>query len=424
MDLQLHRITRLVRDHHAILPWKAIHIAGTNGKGTTAAFLSAFLHKKGLKVGRFNSPHLRYRHDCIVLNEKTVDKDLFLEVEKIVKRRDQDAKLGSTSFELLTATAFELFARHKVDVAVVECGIGGRLDATNVLLPEEVICCAITRISLDHQDMLGDSIEKIAAEKAGIIKQGVPVIVDQHNSKAVLAVIKERAASTNSSLFLSHQHEPPLSELNDTSLPAGTSSQDNLAIAVKVYNALVQSRNFNLSPLTGEELQQSVHDVSETWGGRLQWTNMTRIAKDNNQKRICLIDGAHNSEGAARLRQYVDEQLKLNDRPVWWVIGMSSGKKVDEIMLQLVRSGDHVAVTEFDAVDGMPWVKPHRVDDLRRFASDYSNGTVTAEADPIAALRTVFATAPSDALIVVAGSLYLVGHVLRELDSLPAAPTP
>lgn len=419
MDLQLHRITRLVRDYHAILPWKAIHIAGTNGKGTTAAYLSAFLHEKGLKVGRFNSPHLKYRHDCIVLNEQAVDRDHFLEVEKIIQRRDADGQFGATSFELLTATAFEIFARQKVDVAVVECGLGGRLDATNVLLPEEVVCSAITRISLDHQNMLGDTLEKIAAEKAGITKRGVPLIVDRYNQKSVLAVLKAFASESSSPY---HESDGAVPLLSTEDLPHGTSAQNNLATAVKVYEVLRKSEILSMASLNRTDLLKAVKTIQSTWKGRLQWEDLSSLSNGTPGPRLCLIDGAHNREGASRLREYVDQHISSHSGTITWVIGMSSGKKTEEIMSELVRQGDRAIVCEFDAVDGMPWVKPYTSAELEEVAISLTDKSlVSSTKQPIDAVRQAFETAksPNDT-IVIAGSLYLVGHVLRDLDSATA----
>lgn len=418
MDLQLHRITRLVRDYHAVLPWKTIHVAGTNGKGTTAAFLTYFLHHIGIKVGRFNSPHLVHRHDCIVVNERTVDRDLFLETERLVKHRDAEAKLESTSFELLTATAFEIFARKKVQVAVVECGMGGRLDATNIFLPEEVLCSVITSISLDHQAMLGDTLEKIATEKAGIIKAGVPVVVDRHNQGSVLAILKARAAASGSPFAESTKSdEEPLTRLTNLSTSgAGQSSRENLAVATKVYQILAQYRKLDLPPITEQDLLQAVAYVQKFWKGRLQREDFRDLVGKKSAQ-YCLLDGAHNKEGATRLRAFVDQRAtEESPRPLIWVLAISAGKDAGEIMSELIRDGDRVVVCEFGAVEGMPWVKPQPADDLAKIASTKTSKAVITRAGPAEALRAAVASAPDDADVVVGGSLYLVGQLLRELD--------
>jgi dihydrofolate synthase len=422
MDLQLHRISRLVRDYHAVLPWKAVHIAGTNGKGTTSAFLSALLHARGFNVGRFNSPHLKYRHDSIVVNERPVEEKLFLQTESLIKKRDAKAKLGATSFELLTATAFELFAQQKVDIAVVECGLGGRLDATNILLPREVLCSVITRISLDHQELLGDSVLKIASEKAGIIKEGVPVVADRYNDAAVLSVLKATAASCGSSFLESTAlQDSPMDLLDPDDLGHGISSSHALAIATKVLDNLPSEAPFQTSPLSKSELQQAISTVQSTWKGRLQWEDLGSLGLGGKQERWCLIDGAHNRQGALQLRAYVNELIADKPRPVLWLLAMSSGKNPNEIMAELVQPGDSVAVCEFGSVDGMPWVQPHPLKNLLEIASQRSTQPVTARSQPVEALQQAFASATPDTLVVVCGSLYLIGQLLRELDESQAA---
>jgi dihydrofolate synthase len=421
MDLQLHRISRLVRDYHAVLPWKAIHIAGTNGKGTTSAFLSALLHTKGFSVGRFNSPHLKYRHDSIVVNERPVEETLFLQTESLIKSRDAKAKLGATSFELLTATAFELFAQQEVDIAVVECGLGGRLDATNILLPREVLCSVITRISLDHQELLGDSILKIAGEKAGIIKEGVPVVADRYNDASVLSVLEAKAASCGSPYSESTGlQDSPLNLLEPSDHGHGISSSHALATATKVFDALPSEGPFQASPLGKSELLNAISTVQSTWKGRLQWEDLGSLALGGKQERLCLIDGAHNRQGALQLRAYVNQLTAEKPRPVLWLLAMSSGKNPNEIMSELVQPGDSVAVCEFGAVDGMPWVQPHALDKLLEVASQRSNQPVIAKSQPVEALQQVFASTSLDTLVVVCGSLYLIGQLLRELDESQA----
>lgn len=423
MDLQLHRITRLVRDYHAVLPWKAIHIAGTNGKGTAAAYISTFLHQKGFKVGRFNSPHLKYRHDCIVLNERPVDKDLFLEVERLVKDRDAKAQLGATSFELLTATAFEIFARQKIEVAVVECGLGGRLDATNILLPEEVICCAFTSISYDHQDMLGDTLEKIAMEKAGIIKVGVPVVYEQNNQNEVIEAIKSRAVECTAPYTrCTRTSDRPLTLLDSSDPTEDRRLMSDLCVPTMIYQTIRQSGSLDLAPLSRKDLVRAIDSVRKIWKGRLQWEDFSMML-GTAIPRQCLLDGAHNAAGARRLRAYVDHIVAKKTCPVVWLLAMSSTKKEDELMAELVRDDDQVVVTGFGEVDGMPWVKPHAVENLAAAAGKKSSKAVIEQSVPSEALRAAVAAAPDDALIVIAGSLYLIGQMLRELDEIREAPS-
>ncbi|KAL2400016.1 hypothetical protein ABEF93_004388 [Exophiala dermatitidis] len=209
ITLGLQRISRLLAPLFAKyptgLPWKAIHIAGTNGKGSVAALISTFLSASGYRVGRYTSPHLIDRWDCITLDQKVVDRDTFLAAEERVQKRSlsqsQSQAGGSdatttddkpSEFEILTATAFELFTSQGMDVAVVECGLGGRLDATNVLRPQDVLVSVLTKVGLDHTDFLGDTIDRITEEKAGIFKPGVPVVVDESNEPNVLDVVRRK----------------------------------------------------------------------------------------------------------------------------------------------------------------------------------------------------------------------------------------
>ncbi|KAL2402390.1 hypothetical protein ABEF95_001226 [Exophiala dermatitidis] len=210
ITLGLQRISRLLAPLFAKyptgLPWKVIHIAGTNGKGSVAALISTFLSASGYRVGRFTSPHLIDRWDCITLDQKVVDRDVFLAAEERVQKRSlsqSQSQAGSSDatttddkpseFEILTATAFELFTSQGMDVAVVECGLGGRLDATNVLRPQDVLVSVLTKVGLDHTDFLGETIERITEEKVGIFKPGVPVVVDESNAENVLDVVRRKA---------------------------------------------------------------------------------------------------------------------------------------------------------------------------------------------------------------------------------------
>lgn len=185
----LSRITLLLKG--IPLPWKAVHIAGTNGKGSICAYISALLHATHIRSGRFTSPHLIDRWDCITVNEVPIAESRFRSVEERVKERNAVGKIDASEFEILTATAFEIFALEKVQVAVVECGLGGRLDATNVI--EGPLVTVISKIGLDHQGLLGDTIRQIAGEKAGIIKTGAACVVDGSSDAEALAEI-ERVA--------------------------------------------------------------------------------------------------------------------------------------------------------------------------------------------------------------------------------------
>ena len=429
MDFGLSRITRLIRDVYPKLPWKAIHIAGTNGKGSTSAFLSGLLHRAGVRVGRFNSPHLIERHDCISINEKPIDKDLFFVIEEAIQRQNEQAGIKATSFELLTATAFEAFARAKVEIGVIECGLGGARDATNVLNPDEVLCSVITPIALDHAEFLGDTIEAIAREKAGIIKKGVPVVVDKENDRRANGVFSQVAEQTESRLHYNKEYAVSIGKHlrnipresrerfegpKDLNLPPH--QLKNLALA---YDAFLFARDrgqVRINLLSPDQALEVAAKVRKTWRGRMEWTSLAGL---DGRKQEILIDGAHNPQAASLLRKYVDSQwdkVKKGGKkfhPMTWVIGMSSSKDVQETLSKLIREGDRVVLTQFGPIDGMPWATPASLQTLHDVAKTLTSETIRITPTPGEALRIAGKMTPEDRLIVVAGSLYLVSDILR-----------
>ena len=211
IELGLARISRLVRQTPQ--SWKAIHVAGTNGKGTICAYLSAMLHASGIRCGRFTSPHLIDRWDCISINEHSVRESVFHEAEGLVMKRNQTGGIAASEFELLTATAFEVFAKEKIEMGVIEVGLGGRMDATNVM--EQKAVTVISKIGLDHQSFLGNTIEEIAREKAGILRPGVPCVLDRSNPPSVRKVVENYAEEIGTNVILSSTESSLLKQLSE-----------------------------------------------------------------------------------------------------------------------------------------------------------------------------------------------------------------
>ena len=442
MEFGLQRITRLIRDVHPKLPWKAFHIAGTNGKGTTSAFLSGLLHHSGTTVGRFNSPHLTHRHDCITINEKTIDKDLFDAIEHDIKERNDEAGINATSFELLTATAFEAFVRTKVAFGVVECGLGGLRDATNVLSADEVVCSIITSIGKDHSEFLGDDVTSIAQQKAGIMKKDVPVVVSARGS--ILRVLEEAAKNTGSPIYLDQHartrraflklvqsHDGPF--INDPdqaqrfSIGHGSSKLDitnrstldftsihlkNLSLA---YLAIMAARGRHAGLVADISLADAMEvavKVRSAWRGRLQWISLSYFI---GRESAALLDGAHNPPATKNLRAYVTEKVTVDGtvRPVTWVIAMSGSKDIPSTLGPLIGPKDRVVFTQFGPVDGMPWASPASFQLLSNVAKELTSELISYAPTPGEAIRAAARRTPEEELIVVAGSLYLVGDVLR-----------
>ena len=481
----LERISRLLA--HTPLPWGAIHVAGTNGKGSICAYISAMLEvfnrsayvekqsAPKLRHGRFTSPHLIDRWDCILINKEPVTGEVFRAVEAQVLKRDHQQKVGASEFEVLTATAFEIFNRENIDVGVVEVGMGGAEDATNVIgqpvltgpgLEAEVgnervtrrapLVTVISKIGLDHQSFLGDTLEAIARQKAGIIKPGVPVVVDPSNAPGVLDVIESTAREKNCPFFGSNvgsllnstgsNSGPSITQrLNDVLQQASSGGvpehvKQNGALAFIATNLALQALGHPNSEISNPHLieneypnlrsqlqEQFLKAIPATvFPGRQQWISCETLT---GRKTPILLDGAHNADSARALGEKVDQLRRSTgstEESVTWVLTASESKDAKEIFRPLLKPQDSAFVVEFGPVDGMPWVKPTSMDKLEEAITSVldeasprsSMIAVQRGKDVLHAMKQATAmardrTTEKDGLLVVAGSLYLVGDVLR-----------
>jgi folylpolyglutamate synthase/dihydrofolate synthase len=483
IELGLSRVFRLLAK--TPLPWRAIHVAGTNGKGSICAYISAMLTaynnsqlrvetgKPPLKHGRFTSPHLIDRWDCITIDEKTVSESTFNSVQAKVLQRNKVDNIQATEFELLTATAFEIFTLEKVDIGLVEVGMGGRLDATNILgqlsefdhLDEphlhrpKPLVTAISTIALDHQAFLGSTLLDIATQKAGIIKPGVPLVLAP-NDPAVTKHIESLALQAGVTQILHAKDTAGFATTTTTTtLDATQTRQQNGAMAFTItWLALKQLSRLASPPTTqaacgSSTLHTQISTSSQshlastlraipktlTWPGRLQDLSLQTLT---NYNPTVLVDGAHNAESATVLANTVAARRTTTHsnhrRPVVWVLAASQGKDMASMFTLLFagsRTSRHVVVaTEFGAVDGMPWVCAARAQEVRDTAlrvlgaegkdaegkdaegkDDEGNNPVvlTESLVGVALERASRIAEEMDALLVVAGSLYLVGDVLR-----------
>ncbi|KAI5198011.1 FolC bifunctional protein [Aureobasidium subglaciale] len=448
IELGLARVFRLLA--RTQLPWRAIHVAGTNGKGSICAYVSAMLTaynasqlrtetgKPRIKHGRFTSPHLIDRWDCITIDEKTISEAIFRQVEAKVLARNISENIQATEFELLTATAFEIFTLENVDIGVIEVGMGGRLDSTNILgqrsefddleqgtqFRPKPLVTAISTIALDHQGFLGNTLLEIATQKAGIVKSGVPLVLAM-NDEAVTQHIQQLAAKAGVIQIL-HSRDTAGFDVTRASstTDAAHARQQNGAMAFTItWLALKQLNRLPASPTTQgacgsstlrNEIPSTLRAVPEkvVWPGRLQDIDLAPLT---NYKPITLLDGAHNAESATVLANTV--RARAGSRPVVWVLAASKGKDLASMfeLLLAERPDDGVVATEFGAVDGMPWIAATSAEDVKIAAgSILPAGDVVVEKNISAALEKASRLAEEKgALLVVAGSLYLVGDVLR-----------
>ncbi|KAI5242863.1 FolC bifunctional protein [Aureobasidium subglaciale] len=448
IELGLARVFRLLA--RTPLPWRAIHVAGTNGKGSICAYISAMLTaynasqlrtetgKSPIKHGRFTSPHLIDRWDCITIDEKTISEAIFRQVEAKVLARNISENIQATEFELLTATAFEIFTLENVDIGVIEVGMGGRLDSTNILgqtsefddleqgqqsRPKPLVT-AISTIALDHQGFLGNTLLEIATQKAGIVKPGVPLVLAM-NDNAVTQHIQQLATKAGVTQIL---HSKDTAGFDVTRASSTTDAvharQQNGSMAFTItWLALKQLNRLPPPPTTQGACGSSTlrNDIPSTlravpekvvWPGRLQDIDLAPLT---NHKPTALLDGAHNVESATVLANTV--RARAGSRPVVWVLAASKGKDLAS-MFELLLAGrldDGVVATEFGAVDGMPWIAATSAADVKAAAGSILTAeNVVVEKDISAALERASRLAEEkDALLVIAGSLYLVGDVLR-----------
>ncbi len=288
--------------------FKSVHVAGTNGKGSTSHMLASVLQEAGYKVGLYTSPHLKDFRERIKINGKEVSEKYVID---FVAQNKAFLEAQSLSFfEMTVGMAFHYFALQKVNIAIVEVGLGGRLDSTNIITP---IVSVITNISLDHTQMLGETLPEIAFEKAGIIKPTIPVVIGQKQEE-VIKVFKDKAASVKSELFLASE---TIFDTYKTDLK-GFYQDENLKTAVASLK-IIAKKGF---PLSDSALKKGLLNVVKNTGFKGRWQVLNK-----NPKVIC--DTAHNPAGLA----YVFSQLvKENYKNLHLVLGVVNDKNLEAIL--------------------------------------------------------------------------------------------
>ncbi|MEH1870494.1 bifunctional folylpolyglutamate synthase/dihydrofolate synthase [Nostoc sp.] len=403
LDRILNLLANLGNPHHQV---PVIHVAGTNGKGSVCAYLSSVLTEAGYRTGRYTSPHLVDWTERICLNEQPISSEelsqLFQQVQAVIRPEEESA----TQFEVITAAAWLYFAQQEVDVAVVEVGLGGRLDATNVCL--EPLVTIITSISREHWQQLGPTIADIAREKAGILKRGCAVVVGALPPEAE-KVVRSRALELQCPIFT-----PQRARQIATGWAEYETIQNSKLIKYPLPLAgQIQLANSALAIAALEILQQAGWQISEEaisngmaktkWPGRMQWTTW------NNHK--LLLDGAHNTAAAQVLRQYVDSLDAVNPKPVNWVMGMFSDKDHADIFTALLRPGDRLYLVPI-RIESWPGRTSADLDYLANLAYNICPQLSDRQIHPDLFTALEAATSTTENLIVLCGSLYLVGDFL------------
>ena len=390
--------------------YPCVHIAGTNGKGSTAAFLEVMLREAGYRTGLYTSPHLERINERIRVDGEPISDEAFAEVfsriheliEKLLA--DQTLRAHPTFFECVTAIAFVHFAESRVDFAVFETGLGGRLDSTNIITPQVSI---ITRIDFDHENFLGHSLREIAAEKAGIIKPTVPVVIAEQREE-VREVLAARARQLQSPLVeaasaysvesLKMEEGRVRAVVRENSAEKTINVDPQLAGRFQLQNALNAVAAAHVLKEQGYRLADGVIELgiaTAVWPGRIE---KVRSRPD------IFVDGAHNPSSARELAAFIGENFA--GRRIVIIFGALRDKAVDEIAGILFPRAAHLIFTEPATSRAISAAQ------LAEIAGHYA-GSSEIIPDAGRALDAALAMAAANDAIFITGSLYLVGQLRR-----------
>ena len=374
---------------------KIIHIAGTNGKGSTCAMLCELLKNTGLNVGLYTSPHILSYCERIKINSKNIEENdltkLIFKIEKISKENN----IQLTEFEILTAVAFLYFKKENVDVVILETGLGGRFDATNIV--KKPILTIITSISIDHKDRLGNTIEQIAFEKAGIIKEHVPLVISKYNQG--FNVIRNIAIQKNVQVIL-NENDIKLNFKNNKNYVKINSSEEyefnllglwqaeNLNLVLKAFEYLKDNLLRNRKYDKQKVLKDSLKNVK--WDYRFQFINNHVI-----------LDGAHNFDAAIKLRESLDFYFK--NKKIQFIYGSLNTKEYEKIVNVLFTSNDKVFLYDFNCQNAV------KAGDLEKIITQPVKILNKSEV-----LNIINNETKDKILTVICGSFYMLGEIFEK----------
>ncbi|TZF84694.1 bifunctional folylpolyglutamate synthase/dihydrofolate synthase [Pedobacter sp. BS3] len=382
--------------------FRSVHVAGTNGKGSTSHLLSAILQTAGYKTGLYTSPHLRDFRERIRINGEMISE---AEVVDFVERIQPDIEITEPSFfEVTVAMAFDHFSRHQVDVAVIEVGLGGRLDSTNIIMPELSV---ITNIGLDHVNILGNTLPEIAAEKAGIIKPGIPVVIGEKHEETAPVFLHQATDCDAPLVFASDEWQVVSSSVEDGKLNVSVTDnlQDNLTVALDLTGTYqlknlvtvlssVKQLNSQGFAITHEHIREALQQVQRLTGLMGRWQVLSKAP-------LIICDTGHNEDG---IREVVKNIRATAYRHLHIVIGMVKDKDIAKVLSLLP-----VEATYYFCNPGMERAKPaiELRDEALRFG-------LKGETYPSvkAALSAAKTHAAPDDLVFVGGSTFVVAEVV------------
>ena len=352
---------------------KFIHIGGTNGKGSTAHYISSILQESGYKVGLFTSPHFYDFRERIKVNKKKIDKDFITEFTNLNKKNIENNSMSF--FELSFGLAVSYFNRNKVDIAIIEVGLGGRLDATNIINP---LMSVITNISLDHTEILGDNLKDIAGEKSGIIKKDSITIIGESNN-LINNVFINKAKKCNSKIFINAQHENSYSNV--------LYQEKNISTAIFSIKHLV---GFNITEVN---ILNGIENVELNTGFYGRWSKISDDPK-------VIIDVAHNNSGFEQLAYQIERE---DYKKLYIILGFTKGKKVKELIKYL-------------PIDANLFYTSPKIDRGMKKEELLKNigKTFNFDGNPRSQFLKVKNIASKNDLIIITGSNFLIKDILNE----------
>ncbi|MGN6248028.1 MAG: bifunctional folylpolyglutamate synthase/dihydrofolate synthase [Ginsengibacter sp.] len=380
---------------------KTVHVAGTNGKGSVSHMLAAIFQQNGYKTGLYTSPHLKDVRERFKVNGELMSESFL--VDFVEKTKTITEEIKPSFFELTFAMAVDFFARENVDVAIIETGLGGRLDSTNVIKP---LLSIITNVGYDHMDILGDTLEKIAFEKAGIIKENIQVVVGERNPETQ-NVFEKKAKEMNAPLIfaedfyqiISSQYHPSFLDLEIEDKESRKKFQLQTDL-----NGIYQQKNIvstlastdvlkKFFSLTNEKTFDALRNVKKLTGLFGRWEII-------NEKPTVALDVAHNEDG---IRQLLLQIEKINYNSLHIIFGMVKDKDIEKVLQQFPKEAKYYFTKAHN-----PRALPE--DQLKELASQYSLGGETFT-DVNKALKSAMDKASADDLVVVCGSVFLIAEV-------------
>jgi len=383
--------------------FRTIHVAGTNGKGSVSHMLAAIFQTAGYKTGLYTSPHLYDFRERIKLNGVMCDKDFVVDFVRRIKPAIEE--IEPSFFEITVAMAFDYFAKHKIDIGIIEVGLGGRLDSTNVITPELSI---ITNIGWDHMNMLGNTLEEIAFEKAGIIKENIPVVIGEKKNETE-DIFRKIASQKHASIYFAEENYsvkefkllPGSIEISIRDIKKNISTyHSDLAGIYQTKNILTvlqATEVLNDWKISRQQIQTALHHVKHTTGLYGRW--------DIIQKQPAIVlEVAHNKDGVEQMLLHVS---KIDFHQLHVIIGMVKDKDVEPILALLPKNAKYYFTQAH-----IPRALDAQI--LQSKASEFQlEGTYFDDVN--AALNQAILNASKNDLIIVCGSIFLVAEVNKEL---------